>query len=102
MSVCRYQEYCNNDCDKCDIAATEKTVADLSEAFAAISKQLAEIIPWVFEVVQKIVNVCLECYPNKRVVHLAKYARKKRIRKKNRNRIIKWVNSLNKREGGEE
>lgn len=32
----------------------------------------------------------LENYPNKRVVHLAKHAKKKRVRKKNINRIREW------------
>lgn len=35
---------------------------------------------------------CRSCmtYPNKRVLHLSKHARKERVRKKNINRILKW------------
>lgn len=47
----------------------------LMEALTPIRKELSEII---------------ELYPNKRVVHLAKHARKERVRKKNINRILKW------------
>lgn len=47
----------------------------LMETLTPICKELSEII---------------ELYPNKRVVHLAKHARKERVRKKNINRILKW------------
>lgn len=36
-------------------------------------------------------EVAISAYPNRRVVHLAKYGRSERVRKKNRNRILKWI-----------
>ena len=34
---------------------------------------------------------CIESYTNKKIVHLAKFAKKKRTRKKNVQKIFKWA-----------
>ena len=53
---------------------------------ASISNLTKAILTWS-EAVSKAVRL----YPNKRVVHLALYAKKSRTRKKNLNRILKGV-----------
>lgn len=64
------------------------------EAVAQAVKQCAELIkqaiPTVLDFVVVIMAQIIELYPNKRVVHLAKHARKERVRKKNINKILKW------------
>lgn len=59
---------------------------------ASISKLTKAILTWKEEV-----SKAVRLYPNKRVVHLALYAKKSRTRKKNINRIVKGVkNELGK------
>lgn len=53
---------------------------------ASISKLTKAILTWKEEVTKAV-----RLYPNKRVVHLAFYAKKNRTRKKNLNRILKGV-----------
>lgn len=72
----------------------------LKEKIAAfvesIGQSLAPIIARVVERVRMIVDHYMSIinqYPNKRVLHLAKYG-KGRVRKKNINRIRRWVERL--------
>lgn len=59
---------------------------------ALISKVTKAILTW-----KGAVSKAIQLYPNKRVVHLALYAKKSRTRKKNINRILKGVkNELGK------
>lgn len=70
----------------------EKIAAFVKE----IVRQLAPIIERVTERVWVIVDFLTDIinqYPNKRVLHLAKYG-KGRVRKKNINRIREWVERL--------
>ena len=41
--------------------------------------------------VQAYTETLLSVYPNKRVLHLAKYHPKERVRKKNMRRVLKWI-----------
>lgn len=41
--------------------------------------------------VQAYTETLLSVYPNKRVLHLAKYNPKERVRKKNTRRVLKWI-----------
>lgn len=54
-------------------------------AIKNVTPILAKIVKWAKSTCEQI----LETYPNKRVLHLAKYG-KPRVRKKNRRRIMKW------------
>ncbi len=59
---------------------------------ASISNLTKAILTW-----KEAVSKAVRLYPNKRVVHLALYAKKNRTRKKNINRIVKGVkNELGK------
>lgn len=52
------------------------------------------LTPQVQQALKEIVRLCdlvLESYPDKRIVWLALHHKKERIRKKNRNRILKWI-----------
>lgn len=68
----------------CD--ALVKVGAAVASATAAFAK-LAEAV----RAYNERTAAALENYPNKRVVHLAKHAKKKRVRKKNINRIREWA-----------
>lgn len=41
--------------------------------------------------IKALAEAILNSYPNKRVLHLAKYHPKERVRKKNMRRVLKWV-----------
>ena len=62
-----------------------------------LTKEL-EIIAHISEdamlAITGILNVILDCCPNKRVVHLAKHGKKKRTRKKNLHRAIKILEGM--------
>lgn len=80
------------------LAAAARELAELLQpaivAAGQALKQCAEFIkqaiPPVLDLVVDTMEQIIELYPNKRVVHLAKHARKERVRKKNINRIIEW------------
>ena len=60
----------------------------------AVQHLIDAIAPMVDVSVKNLVllwDEILKSYPNKRVVWLAFHHPKERVRKKNRNRIIKWV-----------
>lgn len=69
-------------------AALVEVGAAVASATAALARLAEEVCAY-----SKGLEATLENYPNKRVVHLALYAKKERVRKKNINRIIAWVNT---------
>lgn len=66
-------------------------LAAAAEALGEMARQLAPTVKLILEMCKTTCETILEQYPNKRVVHLAKHAKKERVRKKNINRIIKWI-----------
>lgn len=64
-------------------------VNDLARQLAAILERVKERV----RVIADFLNNILNQYPNKRVLHLAKHG-KGRVRKKNINRIRRWVERL--------
>ena len=66
----------------------DKPLEQYNESF----KKLSESIKIVVEAWEKVINTIFHACPNKRIVHLAKYSRNPRVRKKNYNRILrgKW------------
>lgn len=61
------------------------------EELQPIIESLAEMLKPVLAEIADIIEEMLNLYPNKRVKHLAKHAKKARTRKKNINRIIKHL-----------
>ncbi len=51
----------------------------------------AKVFSEAVSTVQAYTETLLSVYPNKRVLHLAKYHTKERVRKKNMRRVLKWV-----------
>ena len=51
----------------------------------------AKVFSEAVSTVQAYTETLLSVYPNKRVLHLAKYHPKERVRKKNMRRVLKWV-----------
>lgn len=56
-------------------------------------KKVSECFRKLTKALNSFNTVALYCCPNKKVVHLAKYSKKRRIRKKNKARAYKIINS---------
>jgi hypothetical protein len=95
MSDCPFKPYCNEDCTVCADADKAQKIDRVVEALQPIVASIVEVLtPAIEEATTAINNMwrsVVECYPNRRVVHLALHHRKKKIRKKNTNRIILWL-----------
>lgn len=76
-----------SECFKKTIYVLRPAIETCTAAFKAVVDAINSAAPIYFNFVAK----TLELYPNKRVVHLAKHAKKWRVRKKNLNRITKWI-----------
>ena len=67
------------------------------EAIEKVAELVREAVKWIVNAIKAIAEVVAELwrtvmnYPNKRVIHLALHSKDLRVRKKNRNRIMKWL-----------
>ena len=80
-----------------DLQKAAETIQGLAQAMTDV---LMPLLDEAMKVLKIVSDAILRCYPNRRVVWLAIHHPKERVRKKNRNRIIKWINQQYKREGG--
>ena len=69
------------------IEALEK----VADAIAKVFARLWEIIKTVANAIVELWKAIIEKYHNKRVVHLALHHKDLRVRKKNTNRIMRWL-----------
>ena len=85
----------------CAVREFAELLTPIIEAAAQMLRPIVEIvkqiIPPVCDLVVDTMEQIIELYPNKKVVHLAKHAKKERVRKKNINRIKKWIEEQQKR-----
>lgn len=72
-------------------AAIERLAAQAAEAVKHMTIAIKRISYSIAELSLKYQYHKIKNYPNKRIVHLALYAKKKRIRKKNLKRIFKTL-----------
>lgn len=98
---CELQPYCNKDCVKCEYFKSvmrrkefAESCRELKDALVNLITPIADCIINVFTTVWDIFKPFYQ-YPNKRVIHLALHHPKEKVRKKNRNRIIKWLRRNN-------
>ena len=95
MSDCPFKPYCNEDCTACTDEDKAEKIDRVVEALQPIVASIVVVLtPAIEEAMTAINNIwrsVMECYPNRRVVHLALHHHKKKIRKKNTNRIILWL-----------
>ena len=81
-----------------DSRSFEQALRDFENIFAQVVKAVAPIVEdFVKTFTPRIKQLCdvlddaVKSYPNKRVIWLALYHKKERVRKKNLHRIIKWI-----------
>lgn len=77
---------------------TDKKTEDFQKAVEAIQRLAQEItetlmpiLDTALQTIKKMTDAILNCYPNKKVLHLAIYHPKERVRKKNMRRIMRWI-----------
>ena len=96
MDNCPLKQYCNDDCKECTDKDKSEKIERIAEALQPVVANIAEcLIPIIKECTQNIIDLrrsVVECYPNKRVVCLALHHQKNKVRKKNINRIMRWLN----------
>lgn len=94
--MCEFQDLCNKNYESCKKTTEKIDIKTVGGEMQAIIKEFAEIIAPFIETLkktyEKIYESILYTYPNRRVVWLALYHKKRRVRQKNRNRILKWIN----------
>ena len=95
MSNCPFKPYCNDDCTACTDADKAEKIALVVESLQPIVSNIMEVLTQAIQEAMAAINDMwrdvIECYPNRRVVHLALHHRKKKTRKKNTKRIILWL-----------
>lgn len=68
-----------------------EAIEKVAEFVMEVVKLIVDAIKAVAEVIADLWRTVIENYPNKRVMHLALHSKDFRVRKKNRNRILKWL-----------
>ena len=71
--------------------AQMKAIEEVAEFVRKAIDYIVDIVKALAEVVCRVWRALIENYQNKRVVHLALHHKDFRVRKRNRNRIIKWL-----------
>lgn len=96
MAECELKPYCTQDCNEvCNGDCNEcKYKETIEGAVIQLKKAIFDLIEPIADTVNQIVNLyweILKTYENNRVAQLATNHKKKRIRKKNMKRILKWI-----------
>lgn len=102
MFECDLKPYCGENCDQCQYAKELKQRQELAEAVEELKKALWELVEPVADLVIRFVEAFLDVFYSeniRRVVHLAAHSKKKRIRKKNTKRILKWMKKGGRKNG---
>ena len=96
MDNCPFKQCCDDDCKQCTDTDKAKKIQCVAEVLQPTIESIVECLtPVIKECTHNIIRLwhsVIECYPNKRVVYLALRHPKKRVRKKNTNRIMRWLN----------
>ena len=104
MAECEFKPYCTKDCNEvCNGDCNEcKYKETIEGAVIQLKKALFDLIEPVMDVVNQFIKIyaeILKTYGNNHVAQLATNHKKKRVRKKNRNRIFKWIKKGGKKNG---
>ncbi len=106
--MCELKPYCDKDCKECEYAKRQEQIQAFNEsvenlknvvleAFKPVADTLIELGSHIRTIMPKQWNVYNKglwgcwSYSNKKVIHLALHHPKERTRKKNINRIYKWL-----------
>lgn len=92
---CQFKKYCNDDCCTCNDKNKAEKIDQVVEYLHPIVSDIIDVLTPVVQETIKTINSLwrsvIECYPNRRIVYLALYHPKKKIRKKNIQRIMRYI-----------
>ena len=92
---CQLNKYCNDDCGACSDKNKAEKIARIDEELQTVVSNISEVLaPAIQETAKTITGLwrsVIECYPNRRVVYLALDHPKEKVRKKNTQRIMRWL-----------
>ena len=94
---CELQPYCNKDCLQCEYFKAVIQREECKEAWNELKDSVINLFTPILDGILNVVNTIWDKikfvyqYPNKRVIRLALHHPKEKVRKKNINRIIKWL-----------
>lgn len=75
-----------------------RLIKSFSDVACAINRDFEEFFSWIedfhIEFIDNFVNAIISAYPKKKVVNLALYHPRPKIRKKNKRRIFKWLKKM--------
>ena len=71
--------------------AQVEAIEKVAEIVKVLVERIWEIVKRVAEHIQKLWRTVIENYQNKRVVHLAIHHKDLKVRRKNMNRIMRWL-----------
>ena len=91
VKITESDDICNDSETFPNLRFTERLAAQAAEAVKHMTIAIKRISYSIAELSLKYQYHKIKNYPNKRIVHLALYAKKKRIRKKNLKRIFKTL-----------
>jgi hypothetical protein len=77
------------------IQSFKPVIEELTRIVQNITDVIVPYINPVIDAIKHIWDLIIQSYPDKRIVWLATHHKKERIRKKNRNRILKWIERMN-------
>jgi hypothetical protein len=95
LNNCPLQPYCPDDCKACTDEIKAEKINNVTNALMpALQSIIDALMPTIEEAARTVTELwrcIMESYPNKRVVHLALYHPKAKVRKKNVQRIMRWL-----------
>lgn len=98
MIDCPLFNYCNGDCRQCTDEIKQQKIKEVEMEFAlGVKVAINALVPVVADCVRAFTDFATSMYkqyPNKRIVWLALYHPKSKVRKKNKSRIIKYFKKI--------
>ena len=96
---CKLKGLCKEDCKTCTPERKQEKFFELKDYLVRVANSLVEIfVERIAPMVNQLAYSCkrlsediINQYPHKKVLHLARKHKKKRVRKKNMNRVKKWI-----------
>lgn len=98
---CELQPYCNKDCLQCGYFKNVMRREEFKEACNELKDAVIDLFTPILDLISNAIDTIWDTlkaiyqFPNKRVIYLALHHPKEKVRKKNINRITKWLRRNN-------
>ncbi len=98
MVDCPLFNHCKEDCRKCTDEMRQQKIKEIAmELVPVVTEAINALVPVVADCVRAVTDFAIAMYkryPNKRILWLALYHPKAKVRKKNKSRIIKYFKNI--------